>query len=183
MGESLIVYGIGLFITIIAGLYFAITSYPNVITATETLILVSPPLYMIPIFLPFGILVGELVWMWIGRKDLSICILMSIECIFVTVFSFLRIIAAIPISGHTLILFFYLPHHIISNRFQYPLRVLFGLLVLLITSYYKIFLWNDPITFFLGLLLGIVIWIPGHFYRSRYIKESSTTTTKHLKRF
>jgi len=130
---------------------------------------------MIPIFLPFGILVGEIVWMWIGRKDLSIRILMSIECIIITVFSLLRIVAAIPISGHSLILFFYLPHQVISNRLRYPLRVLFGLSVLFITFYYKIFLWNDPLTFILGFLLGIVIWFPGYVYRSKYIKRSSTT--------
>ena len=126
---------------------------------------------MIPIFLPFGIIMGESVWMWIEQKDLSIRILLSIECVIVALFSLIRIFTTIPVSGHTLILFFYLPHEVISNRLQFPIRVLSGLIVLSITFYYKIFIWNDPITFFLGLIVGIIIWIPGYVYRSRSLRE------------
>ncbi|MFX1452639.1 MAG: hypothetical protein ACFFCM_17510, partial [Promethearchaeota archaeon] len=60
--EKIIVYGIGLLITALAGLFFSIVGYPRVVTANETLELIAPPIYMIPIFLPYGILIGELIW-------------------------------------------------------------------------------------------------------------------------
>lgn len=138
---------------------------------------------MIPIFFPFGILVGELLWMWIKKLGIHVRILLSTECIIIGTFSLIRIVTSIPVSGHTIILSFYLLHQIFSNRLHYPIRVLSGFLVFFITIFHKIFLWNDPITFFLGLLFGFVIWIPGYVYRSKYIEKSSTTITKHVKRF
>ena len=58
--ESFIVYSTGLVLTILAGIYFHVTGYPLVVTATEILPIISPPLYMLPIFLLLGILLGEL---------------------------------------------------------------------------------------------------------------------------
>lgn len=167
--ESLIVLGSGLIITVLSWIYFSIIGYPLVSTASETLNIISPPLYMIPIFLPYGILIGEVIWLWNEKKESNICPILLIECIFVTIFSFARYVIGIPFSGHTIILFFYLSHQAISNKFQHPLRLLIGITVLIITMIYKIFLWDDPITFLLGALLGFILWLPEFLYQRKKV--------------
>jgi len=163
--ELIIIYSTGLIITIFSGFYFFIIGYPLVVKATGTLNIKTPPIYMIPIFFPYGILIGELIWSWneIGKSNLFI--IFFIECFIIAMFSFIRYIIGFPLSGHTIILFFYLPHQAINNRFQHPLRFLIGLIVLIITGIYKLFLWNDHITFLLGAILGIFLFLPGFIYR------------------
>ncbi|MBA7677477.1 hypothetical protein ES703_85735 [subsurface metagenome] len=163
--QPLIVYGMGMILTILSIIFFSVRGYPLVSTATETLGIVAPPLYMIPIFLPYGILLGEVIWMWNEKQKRGAYILFFIECVVVGTFSFIRYVIGIPFSGHTILLFFYLPHQAINNRFQHRLRFLIGIIVLIITGFYKIFLWNDLITFLLGAVLGIALWVPGFFYR------------------
>ena len=170
--EALIVYGIGLILILISGIFFSIRGYPLVNTATETLNIVTPPLYMISIFLPYGILIGELIWMWMEKKELDICIVMFIECLLVAIFSFTRYIIMIPFSGHAIILIFYLAHQMINNRYQHPIRILIGILVFFITIIYKFFIWNDPTTFLLVGILGFVIWFPGFLYRVKKGKKA-----------
>ena len=173
--ELLIVYGIGFIITILSAIYFSIQGYPLVTTATETLDIHASPLYMISIFFPYGILIGEVFWLWNVQKERKTGILMFIECIIVALFSFARYIISIPFSGHAIILFFYLSHQAISNKIHRPLRFLIGIIVLFITMIYKIFLWNDPITFLLGALLGIVLWLPEFIYKRKKVLISSET--------
>ena len=163
--ELLIIYSTGLITTILSALFFTIRGYPLVATATETLNVYTHPLYMISIFLPYGILIGEIIWLWNEQNEKFNYILLLIECIIIGIFSFIRYIVSIPLSGHAIILFFYLFHQAFNNRFNHPLRLLIGIAVLIITIIYKIYLWNDPITFLLGALLGIALWIPGFLYR------------------
>jgi hypothetical protein len=44
---------------------------------------------------------------------------------------------------------------------------------LTITITYKIIIWNDPITFFLGAILGIVLWLLGGIYRLKFTKNDN----------
>jgi len=171
--EIIIIYGSGLIITILSIIFFAVRGYPFVITATETLSILTPPIYMIPVFLPFGILIGEVIWFWNEKKDRFFYLLLSIECIIIVIFSFIRYVIIIPLSGHAIILFFYILHQAINSKLKHPIRFLIGIGVLIITVVYKIFLWNDPITFFLGALLGIVLWLPGGIYRLKFIKNDN----------
>ena len=163
--ELIVIYGTSLIITIFSGIFFIILGYPLVVTATGTLNIKTPPIYMVSIFIPYGILIGELIWIWNEKGKIKLLTLFFFECIIVAAFSFIRYIIGFPFSGHAIILFFYLPHQAINNRFQHPLRFLIGLIVLLITGIYKLFLWNDPITFLLGAILGIALWLPGFLYR------------------
>ena len=168
--EPLIVYGTGLILTILSVIFFSVRGYPLVSTATETLNIVVPLLYMIPIFLPYGILLGEVIWIWNDKERGVDYILLFIECVVVGIFSFIRYIIGIPFSGHAILLFFYIPHQAINNRFQYKLRFLIGIIVLIITGFYKILLWDDLITFVLGAALGIALWVPGFFHRLKKVK-------------
>ena len=67
--ELLIIYGTGLIVIILSALFFTFRGYPLVTTATETLNIYTPPLYMIPIFFPYGILIGEAIWLWDEQKE------------------------------------------------------------------------------------------------------------------
>lgn len=62
--EPLIIYTTGIIITILSFIFFTIKGYPLVATTSDTLDIITPPIYMISIFLPYGILIGEVVWMW-----------------------------------------------------------------------------------------------------------------------
>ncbi len=172
--EFLVIYSSGVIITSLAFIFYHIRGYPQVITATETLDLIVPPIYMIPIFFPFGILIGELLWNWIQDSPLDLNILLAIECGMVALISFIRYVFLIPFSGHTIILGFYLPYQISTNKQSNQIRILIGLVVLGLTMYYKLFLWKDPITFTLGFILGIMLWIPGHLYRLNILKTEQS---------
>ncbi|MFW9873927.1 MAG: hypothetical protein ACFFG0_12540 [Candidatus Thorarchaeota archaeon] len=165
--EPLIIYTTGILITILSIIFFTIRGYPLVVTASETLDIITPPIYMISIFLPYGILVGEVVWMWNVRGESKLYILLLLESIIVAIISFTRYIIKIPLSGHAIIILFYLLHQTINNRSQKPLRILIGIIVLMITLIYKVFFWDDPITFIFGAVLGIILWIPGFLYRHK----------------
>ncbi|MFW9828958.1 MAG: hypothetical protein ACFFEY_15320 [Candidatus Thorarchaeota archaeon] len=167
----IIVYGTSLIVLSLSVLYFAIKGYPLVTTSTETLPIETPPLYMISIFFPYGILLGEVIWLWNEKKESIYFILLFIECIIIGFFSFIRYIIGIPFSGHMIILMFYLLHQLFNNRFQYELRFLFGIVVLIITICFKIFVWGDPITLLLGTLLGFCFWLPGFLYRQKKIQK------------
>ncbi len=169
--ELFVVYGIGLIITILSAIFFSIRGYPLVATATEVLNITTPPLYMISIFLPYGILIGELIWIRMEKKELNFFILMFLECVIIALLSFARYIIRIPLSGHAIILFFYLPHQIFNNKAQYQLRLLIGIIVLIITVIYKWFLWNEVVTFLLGAIAGIVLWVPGFLYRLKEVEN------------
>ncbi len=168
--EPLIIYTTGIIITILSIIFFTIRGYPLVVTASETLDIITPPIYMISIFFPYGILIGEVVWMWNEREESKLYILFLIECVIVAVFSFARYFIKIPLSGHAIIILFYLLHQVINNRFQKPLRIVIGIIVLVITLIYKIFLWDDPITFIFGAFLGVILWIPGFLYRYKKVE-------------
>jgi len=163
--ELIIIYGTGLILIILSIIFFSIIGYPLVTTATETLNIYTPPLYMISIFLPYGILIGEVIWLWIDQKERKMYIFLFFESIIIGIFSFIRYIISIPFSGHAIIVFFYLFHQVTNSHFKHLGRFLIGILVLIIIIIYKVFLWHDPVTFLLGALLGITLWFSGFFYR------------------
>ncbi|MFX1388551.1 MAG: hypothetical protein ACFE9Z_00640 [Promethearchaeota archaeon] len=169
--KLIFIYGTSLIISLFSFLFFTIRGYPLVVTATEILTIEAPPLYMIPIFIPYGILLGEIIWLWNEQKERILYILLLIECMVIGLFSFIRYIVSIPLSGHMIILAFYLLHQVVNNKFQYPFRFIVGITVFIITLIYKIFIWNDLITFVLGFVLGVIAWLPGFFYRYKNIEK------------
>lgn len=74
--EPLIIYGTGIIITIPSAIFFSIRGYPLVLTATETLDIITPPLCMILIFFPYRILIGEVIWMWNEKREEKVYILL-----------------------------------------------------------------------------------------------------------
>ena len=170
--ELLIVYGAGLIMTILSIIYFSIQGYPLVNTATEVLTLYAPPIYMIPIFFPYGLLLGEIIWLWYQKTNYKILLLYSIEVLIIGIVSFVRYEIAIPFSGHAIVIFYYLGHQMFNNRNKYKLRIIIGILVLVITFIFKFFIWNDYITFILGGLLGCLIWFLGFLIQRVILRNS-----------
>ena len=156
--EILLIYGLACFFTVIGWIYFEIQGYPPVVTANDTLTSVTPVIYMIPIFFLLGILFGEVLWNWYQIKDFKYFIINLTGLAVIVTVSGIRLTFKIPFSGHSLILSYYIMQELITNRSKYIFRVMVGFLILLLTSFYKIFLWQDPITLILGLIGGILIW-------------------------
>ena len=169
--ESLVIYGCGLFVPFLATLYFQLTGYPNVVTATGDLGFPTPPIYMIPVFIPFGILLGETYFLRLKKENSWLFLLL--ECFFITILALLRIFIQVPISGHAVIISLYLLHQVFTNRNQYPFRVLIGILVLIETMTYKIIFWDDLTTLIFGLFCGSGIWFLGFFLKARENKTSN----------
>ena len=170
--EPFLVYGAGIVMTILSWIYFTITGYPLVITVNETLSIYAPPIYMLPLFFPYGILIGELTYCLFFRKNQSFLFyILLIECILTGGLSFIRLFSIVPFSGHALIIFFYLFHQVFNNHYKFLMRIIFGLVVLIIVIIFKFFIWNDPITFLIGSALGIIFWIPGYYLRRKYVKK------------
>jgi hypothetical protein len=169
VNEPLIIYGSGVILTLIALIYFQIIGYPLVDTAIETLNLRTPPIYMIPVFFSYGILLGEISWLWI-KKEKKRSYVLLIQCILIGLLAFIRYSIMIPFSGHTIILFFYLIHYLFIVDKKYLLRILIGFIILGITIFYKIFIWSDLFTFLLGGMVGVTISLIGIVYK---IKNTS----------
>jgi len=148
----------GIVFSIIASVYFYFTGYPLVNTATEILNLVTPPIYMLPVFFPFGILVGDVINEWL-KKEQGKAILLFSFVIIIGGYSFFRLISNIPLSGHAIIITYYLLYEIFYRKRVSLTRMLAGVIPYSITIFYKFLIWNDPLTFVYGSLFGAGIGI------------------------
>jgi hypothetical protein len=156
--EPIFVYGVALVITFLSIIYFSIQGYPHVNIASGILNITTPPIYMIAIFFPYGILLGEIIWIWNEKKGYKMLILDFIVAIIIGILSFIQYIFAISFSGHTVIIFYYLTYQIFRKEYRYKFRIRIGIIVLIITIICKLIIWNDPITFILGGIVGLIIW-------------------------
>ncbi|TFF87950.1 MAG: hypothetical protein EU550_02280 [Promethearchaeota archaeon] len=173
--EPYVTYGISVIITILAILFFQIVGYPRVVTSTQILDIYTSPFYMIPIFIPFGILLGELLWMLFNIKEIKKQQLISlvVGLILIGLLSLLRYILGLPYSGHTLILAFYIPNQIVKSEKKDPVRILIGFIIFLITSVYKLIFWLDFITYFSGLGVGFLIWIFSYLISKKMLRRKN----------
>ncbi|MEJ2279229.1 MAG: hypothetical protein P8Y70_16035 [Candidatus Lokiarchaeota archaeon] len=80
MKEKFLIYGTAILITFLAFIFFQVTGYPRVVTAIETLEIAASPVYMIPIFFPLGILLGELIWLLFNKETLNRFYLLFAQC-------------------------------------------------------------------------------------------------------
>jgi hypothetical protein len=169
--ENIFIYGAGLITTFFSFIYFSIKGYPLVNTATEVLIITTPPLYMIIIFFPYGMLLGEIILIWNEKRGYKVLILYLTEFIIIGILSFIRYVVIIPFSGHSIIIFYYLAHQVLNNERRYYFRIIIGITILSIVFIFKIFLWNDPLTFIFGGVIGLAIWLPGFLYYKKRLKS------------
>ncbi|OLS20855.1 MAG: hypothetical protein HeimC3_38490 [Candidatus Heimdallarchaeota archaeon LC_3] len=148
---------------------YAISGYPVVETFSGSLKLTTPPIYMIPIFFILGIIFGELIYYYLSRNGQNNWIILFVEFFSLIFLSYLRITAIIPISGHSMILTYFLLKQIVTYKNKHKSRIFIGFLILIITLYYKLLIWEDPITMFFGFLVGFFIFSAGFYYKKVFI--------------
>jgi hypothetical protein len=113
----------------------------------------TPLAYLFPIFLPVGMLAGEAVWRTLAGERLRACIL-AFALLSLVVLGGARFAFLIPLSGHAVVLGFFLVWYARRTAVG-PLLV--GGLLLLQTAYYKLVVWHDPLTLSLGLCAGAAL--------------------------
>jgi len=119
---------------------------------------VAPPWYLATVGLPFGILLAEALIDFREYKLLSQRLLPFFMLVLLGALGSIRFVIATPTSGHTLITAYFLLHQLHEKREGRTWKLAVGLLVLLQAAWYKLFLWNDPSSFLIGIGLGIFAW-------------------------
>ncbi len=168
LAEPLLVYGSAAICTAAGAAYFLLRGPLPVMRGTSELPLVTPLRYLIPVFVPFGILMGEGVWAWLARSDAAFLRALPWQLAALCITAAARIKTAYPpVSGHTLLLAYFLLHEGITQRGRHPVRIAIGLAVLVEVGYYKLWVWDDLETFTWGLTVGAAIWAAGLLTRIR----------------
>jgi hypothetical protein len=159
-------YGTGLIITVIVWLSLTLTGQPLLEENAGLISINFMQQYMLPLFFAYGILVGEVFYDFITKEITKNDKIYLIELFLVTTLAFLRITVGIPISGHALIISFYLLSKTITNKKKSIGKIFIGLLVLGLTIQIKISI-NDLFTLFIGIIAGTIIFILGKSFKSK----------------
>ncbi|MHA2335963.1 MAG: hypothetical protein ACXACX_01610 [Candidatus Hodarchaeales archaeon] len=114
--EWIFSYGTGLSIAIIVWFSLTITGQPLFEENSGLISINFMQLYMLPLFFAYGILVGEILFDLSDKEIEKNDKIYLIELFMITILAFLRITVGIPISGHALIVSFYLLSKIITNK-------------------------------------------------------------------
>jgi hypothetical protein len=119
---------------------------------------VAPSLYLAGAALPFGILLAEAVidfrlygWRVHGFVVLVVLVLLGLM-------SMVRFVMPLPLSGHGLIVAYFLLHELAERREGRSWKLAVGSLILIQAAWYKLFLWSDPASLLTGICLGVLAW-------------------------
>jgi hypothetical protein len=160
--EAWLAYGTAFLCTVIAGAAFITRGPMPVVRGTTPLPIPTPLSYQLPVFVPFGLLAGELLYRALHGGGLrqspaflwqlgALCIVAAIRLVF----------GNIPVSGHALLLAYFILYQAVTRRIAHRLRLVIGLVVLAEVAYFKVFLWDDAPTLLWGLALGGAAWAAG----------------------
>jgi hypothetical protein len=119
--------------------------------------------YMIGAFPFLGMLCADLAILFISYKWHNKFLELGISIVLLVYLSSLRLIVKIPISGHSMLLGYLILRRVFikfPSRKERILELLCSSTVLGMIIYYKLVLWNDPISLLSGLFLsGVLISI------------------------
>lgn len=161
--SSVTVFICSCILTIVGYYYFAFFGLPEVETFSGTINEKVPLIYMLIIFPFIGILVGDFFYSVFSKNNINFKDkILFLEMTILFILSFLRMAFFLPISGHSLILTFFILREMVDNKNNNKIRIVIGVIVSLFTIYYKLFMWKDPITLILGILIGLVIFEIGN---------------------
>ncbi len=152
-GRALVRWGFGLGLMLVSILAFRLIGPVHAIRGSTRLVELTPLLYLFPVFLPIGMLVGDTVQRALTR-DCRGALALGCGLVCLVLLAAGRFAFLIPLSGHAVVLGFFL--------FWYAREALVGHLVvggllLLQVTYYKLVVWRDPVTLGLGLLAGAAL--------------------------
>lgn len=94
----------------------------------------------------------------------------SVALLFVSAISIFKLLEYLDVSGHTLILGYFILHEVVENRRGRGWKLLVGSLVLLLTAWFKLIVWKDPQSLLLGLGMGLLLFGLERFLR-RWSKD------------
>lgn len=146
----------------ILGLAFAIGAYGvhlafgpfRVIRGTVTVDELTPASYFCYVFLPFGLLVGDVLLR--ARRDPSSAAGPAAAVAALAALAVVRLFARIPFSGHALLAAYYLCREAeLAPRWG---RLAAGALLGAQILYFKVHVWRDVATLLTGTLLGLSVW-------------------------
>jgi hypothetical protein len=113
----------------------------------------TPLIYLFPIFLPIGLLVGEVVWRGLTH-DRRAAYALAVALLSLALLGGARFAFLVPLSGHAVVLGFFLVF--CARRVSVGPLIVGGLLLLQL-AYYKLMVWRDPLTLGLGLVAGAAL--------------------------
>ncbi len=151
-------------VTIAGAVWLHITGPIRVIRITTEIKEFAPYWYMISAFPFLGMLIADLFDLYRDSGFSKPTIEIACTLAVIVILSNLRLGIRLPISGHTLLVSYFLFRRLFVDRNNNPisrLEVIFGILVLAILAYIKLFWWTDPITLGLGCALGFCFALIG----------------------
>lgn len=156
-------YAFALGLTVAAWMFFALAGSMPFYRGPAPLAYPVPIAYQVPIIFVYGLLIADLRHLaWPPRLTLAPALAV------IALLSAARLLWLIPVSGHSLILGCAIPHFIARRR---PFALAITLLLLSQVLYFKLFVWLDYQTWVVGLMLGLVFWLPTGFW----LRKGATT--------
>ena len=146
----------------IGALVFSVLPPFPAVRGSTPLDVMTPLHYQITVFLLFGITVAEIAWEWFSRPNWRSAASYFAQFAVVVGLSLLRLALFIPVSGHCLLLAYFLLRQAITFRGQYTFRLAAGLAIFVQVIIYKWFVWRDAVTPLTGFALGALAWAIGH---------------------
>jgi hypothetical protein len=160
--EPWLAYGTAAVCVLIAGAAFVLRGPVPVVRGTTPLPITTPLSYQLPVFVPFGLLAGEMLHRALQRDGSRFSPAFLWQLAALCIVAAVRLLSGdIPISGHALLLAYFILYQAITRRVGRPLRLLIGLAVLAEVGYFKLFLWDDVPTLLWGIALGGAVWAAG----------------------
>ncbi len=119
---------------------------------------VAPPWYLASVGLPFGLLLAQALIEFrrygLGWRGLQT----TFGLVLVGIFGSIRWAVPLPVSGHGLIVSYFLATELSEKRPGRSWHLAIGSLILLQAAYFKLLLWHDPSSLLVGIGLGLLAW-------------------------
>ncbi len=169
--SSLWVYGTAFLLTLAGAVAFSVMEPYPAVRGSTPLDQLTPWSYQFLIFFPFGILIAEISAHCYHSGSKALWTSNAIQFLMLCLTALTRLMFYIPISGHALLIGYYLPHQLFFRREKSFFRIGVGAALTAHIAYYKLWVWKDFITFPVGLGAGAAIWGMGKaviYYRQRH---------------
>jgi hypothetical protein len=131
-----------------------------VLRGSVPLVIVTPAWYMLSAFPVLGALLADWVDLLFDSSKRLAALEPGMQLILLVGLSAVRIKSHIPISGHMLLFAYFLLRRCLVRVPRHPLlmvETVIGLAFFLVATYVKLVSWNDPLTWALGIAIGVVL--------------------------
>ena len=146
-------------VTIAGGIWLHIKGPIHVIRITTEIEAFAPFWYMISAFPFLGLLIADLLDLYRDNGFSKRTLELACTLVVIVVLSNLRLGIRLPISGHSLVVSYFLFRRFFVDRNNNPIsriEILVGIFVLTMLAYIKLSWWTDPITLGFGCIFGFI---------------------------